>query len=80
MAKLENMVDKMQSEINRLESKLAIATKRKSPSPKSLSPKRRQQPKKSPTIPLGENSDPEIMREISSAVAARLKEIWALDQ
>jgi len=86
------MVDTMQLEIDRLESKLAAAEK--PPAKKTMMSPTVGKKSKSPTATAtatatakirldtycqGQSNDPELMREISSAVANRLKEIWALE-
>ncbi|GMH74577.1 hypothetical protein TL16_g06502 [Triparma laevis f. inornata] len=76
--KLETMVEKISGEINRLETKIGARStpvKKKSPVKKVASPKKGVSPKGS----AKKGGDPEMMKEISEAVAARLKEIWKLN-
>ncbi len=81
MFKLESMVDKITKEIKRLEDKISSvptpSKKLSSATPTSS----KKSPKKSPKkfkSPAKASSDPELMEEISSAVASRLKELWSI--
>jgi hypothetical protein len=92
LEQLEGMVDKMTKEISRLESKIASTASPKkeqrsasSPGGKSRSPKAAagsspssKSPSKRPAHQQQEVADPELLQEISSAVATRLKEIWSI--
>jgi len=80
LAQLEGMVDKMTKEISRLETKIATTSVPAAKSPKKKvvgSPERKSVHGNSPGK-RQEVADPELMNEISSAVAARLKEIWLI--
>ncbi|GMI48792.1 hypothetical protein TrCOL_g10812 [Triparma columacea] len=89
--KLENMVDKITDEIKNLEEKIEVKGsgspgKKASPSKRGASPSKKGSPTKGRNFKsevkemAGEGGgDPELMEDISKAVAQRLKELWALD-
>ena len=92
LSKLEHMVGKLTNEISRLESKIASSpgattngnrkgrpSSAKKTSPvhkKKISPGRKAVEDASASI---SSPDPELITEISTAVASRLKQMWSLD-